>query len=56
LDNKRRKEQIRKQKQLEKEERRAKRVAERRINPRTAKDGDLAEIVPGPQPGQIIDS
>ncbi|MGH7932773.1 MAG: hypothetical protein ACREQN_06330 [Candidatus Binataceae bacterium] len=51
---KRRREQTRRQKQLEKEQRRVKRATERRINPGAAKDADLAEMVPGPQPGQII--
>jgi hypothetical protein len=53
---KRRREQVRKQKQLEKQERRVKRDAERRLQPRPALDeqADLADIIPGPQPGQII--
>lgn len=53
---KRRKEQARKQKQLDKQQRREKRAAERRTNARPAagKDADLAEMIPGPQPGQMI--
>ena len=53
---KRRREQTRKQKQLDKQQRRVKRAAERRMHPGPAvdKDADLAEIIPGPQPGQII--
>jgi hypothetical protein len=56
LDNKRRKEQTRKQKQVDKEARRVKRAAERRMYPELAvgKDADLAGLIPGPQPGQII--
>ncbi len=53
---KRRREQTRKQKQLEKQQRRVKRAAERRLHPEPAvgKDADLAELIPGPQPGRII--
>ena len=52
---KRRREQIRKQKQLEKQQRRVKRAAERRLpEPAVGKDADLAELIPGPQPGRII--
>ena len=59
---KRRREQTRKQNQQDKEQRRLKRIAERKINPAAAtdpatatdKDPDLAGLVPGPQPGQII--
>jgi len=56
LDNKRRKEQTRKQKQADKEARRVKRIAQRRLHPELAvgQDADLAELIPGPQPGQII--
>jgi hypothetical protein len=52
---KRRREQTRKQKQLEKQQRRVKRAAERRLHPEpeVGKDADLAELIPGPQPGQI---
>jgi hypothetical protein len=57
LNEKRRKEQLRKQKQLDKQARRAKRAAERRMHPESPidRDADLAELVPGPQPGQIIE-
>ena len=57
MDNKRRKEQSRQQKQQDKQQRRAKREAEKRINPEATidKDADLKDMVPGPQPGQIID-
>ena len=53
---KRRKEQLRKQKQQEKEQRRLKRIAESQNSPKpaTGQDPDLEEMVPGPQPGQII--
>jgi hypothetical protein len=53
---KRRREQLRRQKQQDKEQRRVKRLAERQT-PGVAKDkdADLADMVPGPQPGQIID-
>jgi hypothetical protein len=53
---KRRREQLRKQKQLDKEQRRAKRAAERtHIGAAARKDADLKGLVPGPQPGQIIE-
>jgi hypothetical protein len=53
---KRQRERARKQKQMEKEHRRVQRVAERRERElRGEKDSDLEQIVPGPQPGQIID-
>jgi hypothetical protein len=57
MDNKRRKEQSRQQKQQDKQQRRAKREAEKRINPDGTidKDADLKDMVPGPQPGQILD-
>jgi len=53
---KRRREQARKQKQQDKQQRGLKRIAERRINREAAadKDPDLAGLIPGPQPGQII--
>jgi len=56
MDNKRRKEQSRQQKQEDKQNRRARREAEKRINPATTidKDADLKDMVPGPQPGQIL--
>ena len=55
---KRRREQLRRQKQQDKEQRRVKRVAERQTPPGVEKDkdADLADMIPGPQPGQIIDS
>ena len=52
---KRQRERARKEKQQQKEQRRAQREAERQKRPEGAKDADLAGIVPGPQPGQIID-
>ena len=54
---KRRREQTRKQKQQDKQQRRAKRETEKRTNPDGSidKDADLKDMVPGPQPGQIID-
>lgn len=52
---KRRRDQLRRQKQLDKEQRRAKRIAERANSAATSrKDADLEGMVPGPQPGQII--
>jgi hypothetical protein len=54
---KRRREQLRRQKQLDKKQRRVQRVAdkEKRVL-EGGKDADLEGMVPGPQPGQIIDS
>jgi hypothetical protein len=54
---KRRREQTRKQKQQDKQQRRLKRESEKRVNPDGTidKDADLKDMVPGPQPGQIID-
>ena len=54
--DKRQRERARKQKQQQKEQRRAERAAERqkRVN-EGHKDADLEGIVPGPQPGQILD-
>ncbi len=54
---KRRREQVRRQKQLDKQQRRVKRDVERRTNPGAANgtDADLEGMIPGPQPGQIID-
>jgi hypothetical protein len=55
---KRRREQVRRQKQLDKQQRRVKRDVERRTNPEAAANGtdaDLEGLIPGPQPGQIID-
>ncbi len=56
MNEKRRKEQIRKQKQQDKEQRKARRLAEKKSNPEGSRlDADLEGIVAGPQPGQIID-
>lgn len=53
---KRQRERVRRQKQQDKERRRAQRVAERQERAlKGGKDSDLAGMVPGPQPGQIID-
>ena len=54
---KRRREQLRRQKQQDKEQRRVKRVTERQTPAGGVKDkdADLADMIPGPQPGQIID-
>jgi hypothetical protein len=54
---KRQRERVRRQKQQDKERRRVQRTTERRDRePKDAsKDPDLEGIVPGPQPGQIID-
>ncbi len=54
MNEKRRKEQLRKQKQQDKEQRKARRLAEKKTNP-GGLDADLEGIVAGPQPGQIID-
>ena len=53
---KRRREQVRRQKQKDKEQRRVQRALERNTQREQGggKDDDLAGIVPGPQPGQII--
>jgi len=53
MNEKRRKEQLRKQKQQDKEQRKARRLAEKKTNP-GGLDADLEGIVAGPQPGQII--
>ena len=53
---KRQRERVRREKQQDKERRRAQRAAERQQ--RALKGGDEADLkamVPGPQPGQIID-
>jgi hypothetical protein len=52
LDNKRRKEQTRKQKQADKEARKQKRLAERPLSTEGSgeTDPDLAGLVAGPQP------
>ncbi len=54
---KRLRERVRRQKQQNKEQRRNQRAAERRERELNGggKDADLAGIVPGPQPGQLID-
>jgi hypothetical protein len=53
---KRLRERVRRQKQLDKERRKVQRTAERRDRAeKGGKDADLEEMVPGPQPGQIID-
>ena len=53
---KRQRERVRRQKQLDKEQRRVQRVAKRRKQTReVGKDADLDRIVPGPQPGQIVE-
>ena len=54
---KRRREQTRKQKQQDKQQRRNQRESEKRNNPGAPidKDADLRDMVPGPQPGQILD-
>ena len=55
--DKRQRERARKQKHEEKERRRLQRVAEKQQKREAGIDNDaeLASIVPGPQPGQIID-
>jgi hypothetical protein len=53
---KRQRERVRRQKQQDKERRRVERAAERRKRAlEGVKNDDLEGIVPGPQPGQIID-
>jgi hypothetical protein len=53
---KRQRERVRRQKQSDKQQRRDQRAAERRERQlKGGKDADLEGIVPGPQPGQIID-
>lgn len=53
---KRQRERVRRQKQQDKERRRIERAAERRErDPNSSEDPDLEGMVPGPQPGQIID-
>jgi hypothetical protein len=54
--DKRRREQTRKQKQLDKQQRRVNRASERRpaLGPESRKDADLAGMIAGPQPGQIL--
>jgi hypothetical protein len=54
--DKRQRERSRREKQQQKEQRRVERAAQRQKRPRDGgKDIDLEGIVPGPQPGQIID-
>ncbi len=54
---KRQRERARKQKQQLKEQRRVERAAERekKIREGGGRDADLEGIVPGPQPGQVLD-
>ena len=53
---KRQRERVRRQKQLNKQQRRIQRAAERRERElKSVKDVDLERIIPGPQPGQIVD-
>jgi hypothetical protein len=53
---KRQRERVRREKQQQKAQRRYEREAERRKRaPEDGGDPDLKGIVPGPQPGQIID-
>lgn len=54
--DKRQRERVRRQKQEQKQQRRVERAAERKKRPlEGGKDPDLEGMVPGPQPGQIID-
>jgi hypothetical protein len=54
--DKRQRERARRQKQQEKEQRRVKRVAELQKKAlEGGQDADLEGMVPGPQPGQIVD-
>jgi hypothetical protein len=53
---KRQRERARREKQQQKEQRRVERAAEREKRARAGrKDADLEGMVPGPQPGQIVD-
>jgi len=53
---KRQRERARRQKQLDKQQRRVQRTAERRERQlKGGKDADLEGIIPGPQPGQIVE-
>ncbi len=53
---KRQRERVRRQKQQDKERRRIQRASERQErDPNSSEDPDLEGMVPGPQPGQIID-
>jgi len=53
---KRQRERVRRQKQLDKQQRRVQRAAERRERQLKGggKDTDLEGMIPGPQPGQIV--
>lgn len=54
--DKRQRERARRQKQQQKEQRRVERAAERqKRSGQGGKDADLEGMVPGPQPGQIVD-
>ncbi len=54
--DKRQRERTRKQKQQQKEQRRVERAAERQKRAREGgDDADLQRMVPGPQPGQIVE-
>ena len=53
--DKRQRERAREQKIQQKEQRRVERAAERQKRAREGKDADLEGMVPGPQPGQIVD-
>jgi hypothetical protein len=54
--DKRQRERAQRQKLQQKEQRRVERVAERQKRIREGgKDADLEGMVPGPQPGQIVD-
>lgn len=53
---KRQRERVRRQKQQDKERRRVQRAAEKQERElKGGKDSDLEGMVPGPQPGQIIE-
>lgn len=53
---KRLRERVRRQKQQDKEQRRNQRAAEKRDRDlKGGKDADLEGMIPGPQPGQIVD-
>ena len=53
---KRQRERVRQQKQSDKQHRRVQRAAERRERQlKGGKDADLEGIIPGPQPGQIVE-
>jgi hypothetical protein len=55
---KRRREQLRRQKQADKQQRRVQQTTQRRVEreDKVGKDADLEGMVPGPQPGQIVSS